>query len=132
MCSCLTPKTAAVERLLFGSKAAALFKAHQGTKTAQERVFSFNHCDTSTKAFGRAVKRARSAYEEQCSKVGHVPDAGYLQDLRLHDMRHEATSSLFERGLTSMEVASITGHKTLSMLQRYTHLSAEHLQAKLG
>ncbi|CBW74360.1 DNA integration/recombination/inversion protein [Mycetohabitans rhizoxinica HKI 454] len=31
-----------------------------------------------------------------------------------------------------MEVASITGHKTLSMLQRYTHLRAADLARKLG
>lgn len=31
-----------------------------------------------------------------------------------------------------MEVASITGHKTLSMLKRYTHLRAEDLARKLG
>jgi hypothetical protein len=31
-----------------------------------------------------------------------------------------------------MEVASITGHKTLSMLKRYTHLRAEDLARKMG
>lgn len=31
-----------------------------------------------------------------------------------------------------MEVAAITGHKTLDMLKRYTHLRAEDLAKKLG
>ena len=31
-----------------------------------------------------------------------------------------------------MEAASITGHKTMSMLKRYTHLKAEDLAKKLG
>jgi hypothetical protein len=31
-----------------------------------------------------------------------------------------------------MEVASITGHKDLKMLKRYTHLRAEDLATKLG
>jgi hypothetical protein len=31
-----------------------------------------------------------------------------------------------------MEVASITGHKTLSMLKRYTHLRVEKLARKMG
>jgi hypothetical protein len=31
-----------------------------------------------------------------------------------------------------MEVAAITGHKDLRMLQRYTHLKAEDLARKLG
>jgi hypothetical protein len=41
----------------------------------------------------------------------------------VHDLRHEATSRFFEKGLNVMEVASVTGHKTLQMLKRYTHLS---------
>ena len=55
-----------------------------------------------------------------------------FRDLRFHDLRHEATSRLFEKGLSLMEVASITGHKSLQMLNRYTHLSNDHLLAKLG
>ncbi|MHB8975518.1 MAG: site-specific integrase [Trichloromonadaceae bacterium] len=56
-----------------------------------------------------------------------------LADLCFHDLRHEATSRFFERGtLDMMEIATITGHKTLSMLRRYTHLRAEDLAAKLG
>ncbi|WP_334166752.1 site-specific integrase [Achromobacter mucicolens] len=54
------------------------------------------------------------------------------KDLRFHDLRHEATSRLFEHGLNQIEVARITGHKTLSMLNRYTHLDVEHLVGKLG
>jgi integrase len=52
--------------------------------------------------------------------------------LRFHDLRHEATSRLFEKGFNVMEVAAITGHKTLDMLKRYTHLRAEDLAKKLG
>ena len=62
-----------------------------------------------------------------------VCDRAGIDDLRFHDLRHEATSRLFERGVfDSMEVASITGHKTLAMLKRYTHLKAEDLARKLG
>lgn len=55
-----------------------------------------------------------------------------IDDLRFHDLRHEATTRLFEKGLNIMEVASITGHKDLRMLRRYTHLKAEELAKKLG
>lgn len=55
-----------------------------------------------------------------------------IEDLHFHDLRHEATSRLFEKGLNIMEVASITGHKDLRMLRRYTHLKAEDLARKLG
>jgi integrase len=53
-------------------------------------------------------------------------------DLRFHDLRHEATSRFFELGFNTMEVAAITGHKTLQMLKRYTHLRAETLVQRLG
>ena len=55
-----------------------------------------------------------------------------IEDLRVHDLRHEATTRLFEKGLNIMEVASITGHKDLRMLRRYTHLKAEDLAKKLS
>ena len=55
-----------------------------------------------------------------------------IEDLRFHDLRHEATSRFFERGQNVMELASITGHKDLRVLQRYTHLRAEDLAKKLG
>lgn len=55
-----------------------------------------------------------------------------IKDLRWHDLRHEAASRLFEKGLHPLEVASITGHKSLTMLRRYTHLQPEALVAKLG
>ncbi len=55
-----------------------------------------------------------------------------LRDFHFHELRHEATTRFFERGLNVMEVASITGHKDLGMLRRYTHLKAEDLAKKLG
>ena len=55
-----------------------------------------------------------------------------IKDLHFHDLRHEATSRFFEKGLNVMEVGAITGHKDLRMLQRYTHLRAEDLAIKLG
>jgi len=55
-----------------------------------------------------------------------------IEDLRFHDLRHEATSRLFELGLFNvLEIARITGHKTLSMLSRYTHLDPAALGRKL-
>lgn len=58
--------------------------------------------------------------------------AAGINDLRLHDLRHEATSRLFEKRFGIMEVAAITGHKDLKMLKRYTHLRAEDLAKRLG
>ena len=50
-----------------------------------------------------------------------------IDNLHFHDLRHEATSRLFEKGLNPVEVATITGHKDTRMLMRYTHLRAEDL-----
>ena len=55
-----------------------------------------------------------------------------MEDWRFHDLRHEATSRLFEHGLNVMEVALVTGHQDLRMLKRYTHLRAEDLVERLG
>ncbi len=55
-----------------------------------------------------------------------------ITDLRFHDLRHEATTRFFEKGLGVMEVAAITGHKDLRMLQRYVQLRPEDLARKLG
>lgn len=54
-----------------------------------------------------------------------------IEDLHFHDLRHEAISRLFEKGLDMLEVATISGHKSLSMLKRYTHLQAYKLVPKL-
>ena len=55
-----------------------------------------------------------------------------IDNLHFHDLRHEATSRLFEKGLNPVEVATITGHKDTRMLMRYTHLRAEDLVGRLG
>ena len=56
----------------------------------------------------------------------------FLRGLRFHDLRHEAVTRLFEKGLNPIEVSMVSGHKTLSMLQRYTHLRSEDLVVKLA
>ena len=59
-----------------------------------------------------------------------VVDAG-ITNLRFHDLRHEATSRLFEAGLSTVEVMSITGHTTTEMVERYSHYSAVLVLEKL-
>ena len=48
-------------------------------------------------------------------------------DLRFHDLRHEAISRMFEKGMTIPEVAAISGHKQWTSLKRYTQLSPKSL-----
>ena len=57
--------------------------------------------------------------------------AANIKNLHFHDLRHEATSLLFERGLNTAEVMSITGHSTTEMVDRYSHYSAILVLEKL-
>jgi integrase len=50
-----------------------------------------------------------------------------LADIRFHDLRHEAVSRFVEAGFSDQEVSAISGHKSMQMLKRYTHLRAEDL-----
>lgn len=55
-----------------------------------------------------------------------------IENLHFHDLRHEAISRFFELGtLNVMEVAAISGHRSMNMLKRYTHLRAYQLVSKL-
>jgi len=53
-----------------------------------------------------------------------------IPDLRLHDLRHLASSRLQELGFDDVERMAITGHKSVTMNARYTHPTPEHLHAK--
>lgn len=53
-------------------------------------------------------------------------------DLHFHDLRHEATSRLFEQGLSTRQVQTITGHTTNDMADRYAHYSVDELHKVLG
>ena len=55
-----------------------------------------------------------------------------LKGLRFHDLRHEAISRFFEMGLNPMEVAAISGHKSMQVLKHYTHIKPEYLVKKLN
>ncbi len=77
------------------------------------------------RVWGMRPDSISQAFERVCKASG-------IEGLTFHDLRHEATSRLFEKGLNPMQVAAITGHKTLQMLKRYTHLRAEDLMGMLG
>jgi integrase len=65
--------------------------------------------------FSYTPRGLSGAFLRLCRRIG-------IDDLRFHDLRHEATSRFFEKGLNPVEVATITGHKDTKMLMRYTHL----------
>lgn len=49
-----------------------------------------------------------------------------LPDIHMHDLRHTAASHLIMGGVDLRTLADILGHRTLQMVQRYTHLLHDH------
>ncbi|HKI62020.1 MAG TPA: site-specific integrase [Mariprofundaceae bacterium] len=85
------------------------------------------------KVFGIRAEAITTKFTKACAEAVDAQGKKQpIQNLRFHDLRHEATSRFFEKGLNPMQVASITGHKTLQTLKRYTHLKAEDLAKMLG
>lgn len=88
----------------------------------------------------RVVPLTRSVYERLCEqlqrsngKFGIRPDSitqafqracakTSIENLRFHDLRHEAITRMFESGLSVPRVSRISGHADYRMLARYTHL----------
>lgn len=77
-----------------------------GKKTPDPRIFPYN-----AKSISAAFTRATRFLE--------------IEDLHFHDLRHEATSRLFEKGYSIQEVAQFTLHESWATLKRYTHLKPE-------
>ncbi len=88
----------------------------------QERQ-TYNTCKTHP--FPMTGNGLQQAWERLCI-------AAQIDDLHFHDLRHEAISRFFERGLSVPEVALISGHRDYRMLLRYTHLKAEDVALKLS
>lgn len=78
-----------------------------------ERVLPYNPASVS------------AAFQRACDRLG-------LENLRLHDVRHEGITRLFEAGLDIPEVAVISGHLSWSTLKRYTHIKPANVLEKLN
>jgi integrase len=76
---------------------------------------------TGSRMFHITPDSASQAFLRLARKLG-------IEDLRVHDLRHEGISRLFERGdLGDIQISEISGHKSLQQLKRYAHLRAEKL-----
>lgn len=72
--------------------------------------------------FPLPLEGVSDAFAEACEAAG-------VEDLHLHDMRHECTSRLFEAGMSIDQVAMVTGHADWRGLKRYANLKPESLTA---
>lgn len=76
--------------------------------------------------FGMSANAISMCWKRVIDKTG-------IKNLTFHDLRHEAISRLFENtDLDVMEIRAISGHKTLQMLARYTHLRTHRLADRLA
>lgn len=83
---------------------------HQKCNPAKPLVFA------SKTAFGRID--LKKAWKEALKRAG-------IEDCRAHDMCHTFCTLAARQGASNLELATAMGHRTLSMLQRYTHLDVQ-------
>lgn len=112
-------------------KALRLYMKQVRKQERKMKGFSFNDGHLFPWWDGReeSLKMTTSLLSRQFSRIFEV--AG-CEDLRFHDLRHEATSRLFEKTrLSDVQISRITGHEEPRVLRRYANLRGADLAAQL-
>ena len=68
---------------------------------------------------GKPVKSMKMAFNRVRKRAG-------LEELRFHGLRHTFASRLVQAGIPLYEVIHLAGHKSLEMVQRYSHLAPDY------
>lgn len=71
----------------------------------------------SKKRFGEIA--IRKPWENALNKAN-------IKDFRFHDLRHTFATFAAKSGASNLELATAMGHRSLSMLSRYTHMDVNH------
>ena len=69
---------------------------------------------------GKPWKNPRTAFAAACRRAG-------ITGLRLHDLRHTASTNLRRAGVDTMTAMKIVGHKSEQMHRRYNTIQPEDL-----
>jgi integrase len=77
------------------------------------------------KVFSIAAQTVAAAFTRATTRAG-------IKGLRFHDLRHTATSRMADKLPNVIELAAVTGHRSIQMLKRYYHPNAQALAKKLG
>lgn len=109
-------KTKTFRQVPLSKRAMEIIEEQKARKSeATDRIF---WCWDDSRDLGKHFRRI-------CHRAG-------IQDLLIHDLRHEATSRFFEKGkLSDMEIMKITGHTQYSTLERYVKLRPSTLADKM-
>lgn len=75
--------------------------------------------------FNLTVKICRTSWDA-------IMEATGIENLNVHDLRHEGISAAAESGMTLAELQAFSGHRDIRMLLRYTHLCMTKLADKLS
>jgi len=60
------------------------------------------------------------AFKRSCNRLG-------IKDVCFHTLRHTCITKYARRGINTMQLQVISGHRDIKMLARYTHLKAEDI-----
>ena len=79
------------------------------------------------RADGREVQgwTVSRLFKKACQKAG-------VGSYRLHDCRHTFTTNCVKAGVSKATIMKLTGHKTLSMFLRYSHLDREQSESAMN
>jgi integrase len=114
----------------------ALFRE---TKNGRPRTVPLRDCvvealdalpRSQSRVFPVTLDELKGAWDRIRSRAG-------IEDLHLHDLRHEAISRIAENAhlagapITLIELAAMSGHRDLRMLARYAHICARNLARRL-
>jgi integrase len=87
-----------------------LRQLYQNRNPAKPLVFA------SKTAFGRVD--LKKAWQEALKRAD-------IKNCRIHDLRHTFCTLAAQQGASNLELATAMGHRTLQMLQRYTHMDVK-------
>nr|WP_213766780.1 site-specific integrase [Caballeronia sp. dw_19] len=90
-----------------------------------DRLFPWWDGDREPKALATVTVRLSAQF-------GRIFDAAGCGEVTFHDLRHEATSRLYEKtSLSDVQIAKITGHSSTKLLMRYANLRGSELALQL-
>lgn len=91
--------------------------------------FRAEHCPDSPWVFcdkqGKHIQHIRRGFTTACKQAG-------IEDFHIHDLRHTCAAWLVSAKVPLSEVRDLLGHHSVTMTERYAHLSPENVRAAVA